>query len=136
MYAQMGRQALYNVLRSEGGLMALLETIKKAGLGAVEAASPVNVLFGTVISAEPLKVNVDQRFMLTDKNLVIAEHLWTYNVEMHVKNADVSTSEPNAYKASMDSADVTIQRNLKAGDKVILLRVQGGQQYVILDKVI
>jgi hypothetical protein len=116
--------------------MALLETIKKAGLGAVEAASPVNVLFGTVISAEPLKVNVDQRFMLTDKNLVIAEHLWTYNVEMHVKNADVSTSEPNAYKASMDSADVTIQRNLKAGDKVILLRVQGGQQYVILDKVI
>jgi hypothetical protein len=132
----MGRQALYNVLRSEGGLMALLETIKKAGLGAVEAASPVNVLFGTVISAEPLKVNVDQRFMLTDKNLVIAEHLWTYNVEMHVKNADVSTSEPNAYKASMDSADVTIQRNLKAGDKVILLRVQGGQQYVILDKVI
>ena len=28
------------------------------------------------------------------------------------------------------------QRVLQRGDKVILLRVQGGQQYVILDKVV
>ncbi|AEV17647.1 MULTISPECIES: DUF2577 domain-containing protein [Geobacillus] len=28
------------------------------------------------------------------------------------------------------------QANLKGGDKVILLRVQGGQQFVVLDKVV
>lgn len=28
------------------------------------------------------------------------------------------------------------QANLKRGDKVVLLRVQGGQQFVVLDKVV
>jgi hypothetical protein len=97
----MGRQALYNVFGSEGDLMALLETIKKAGLGAIDATNPVNVLFGTVTSVQPLKINVEQRFVLHKDNLVILKHY-----------------EP------------------AAGDKVILLRVQGGQQYVVIGKVV
>ncbi|WP_116059709.1 DUF2577 family protein [Cohnella phaseoli] len=32
--------------------------------------------------------------------------------------------------------DYPVQNDLKPGDSVVLLRVQGGQQYVILDKVV
>lgn len=82
--------------------MALINLIKQASLGAVGASNPVAVMFGTVTKANPLEVNVEQRFTLTRDFLVVAD------------------------KA----------KNLVPDDKVILLRVQGGQQYVVLDKVV
>lgn len=44
--------------------MGMLDIIKKAGVGAVEASSPVSLLFGEVLSRAPLRIQVDQRFTL------------------------------------------------------------------------
>lgn len=82
--------------------MSLVDLIKQASLGAVEAANPVAVLFGTVTKTNPLEVNVEQRFTLTRDFLIITDK----------------------------------SKNLALGDKVIVLRIQGGRQYVILDKVV
>jgi hypothetical protein len=81
----------------------MLNIIKQAAVEAVEAASPVQVLFGTVSGAAPWAVRVDQRFTLTERFLLLTD---------------------TAQKAG-----------LSIGDIVLLLRVQGGQKYVILDKV-
>lgn len=83
--------------------MGLLETIKRAGLGAVEAGNPVAVLFGTITKKNPLEVIVDQRFPLTEDFFIIPE-------------------------------DVR-KKVLEPGDTLLLLRVQGGESYVVLDKV-
>lgn len=82
---------------------SFIETIKKAALEAVEASKPCAVVFGTVASITPLKINVEQKLFLSDLQLI--------------KTAAVSGA-------------------LQIGDKVLLLRVQGGQKYVIWDKVI
>lgn len=83
--------------------MSLLETIKRAGIGAVEAGYPVAILFGTVSNKSPLEVNVDQRFILSEDFFIVPE-------------------------------DVR-KKVLEPGDTLLLLRVQGGQSYIILDRV-
>lgn len=97
--------------------MSLVDLIKQASLGAVEAANPVAVLFGTVTKTNPLEVNVDQRFTLTNEFLIVPEQLTEYRVTINGQN-------------------IIIRRGLQTGDKVLLLRMQGGHRYVILDRVV
>lgn len=95
----------------------MLDIIKKAGVNAVGAANPVTIVYATVTSLNPLEVNVDQRFSLTEDFLVVPELLTNYSV-------------------TIGETEYMIREGLKLGDKVLLLRVQGGQQYVVLDKVV
>lgn len=111
--------------------MSLLETIKRAGVGAVEASNPVIILFGNVIKTNPLEVNVHQRLTLTEDFLMVPESLT--RMEIDLKHSH-TTSDGNTGDAL--TAPVVIRKGLEVGDKVILLRVQGGQRYVILDKVV
>ncbi|OME79062.1 hypothetical protein BK120_22440 [Paenibacillus sp. FSL A5-0031] len=97
--------------------MALLESIKKAGAAAYAAGNPLAVMVGKVIQINPLEVNVDQRFTLSEDFLIIPESLVKYETQLQ-------TSEK-----------LIIRTGLEAGDAVLMLRVQGGQQFVVLDKV-
>lgn len=84
--------------------MSMLDVIKKAGVGAVEAGQPVQIQFGQVVSLEPLAVKVDQRLTLPAGALIVPESL--------------------------------VLRTLAVGDRLILLRMQGGQRYVALDRMV
>ena len=97
--------------------MSMLDIIKRASVEAVDAGNPVAVFFGVVVSAAPLKVLVDQRFTLLTEFLIVPERF----IEQRVM---------------IDDEERTIGNRLVIGDKVILLRVQGGQQYLIVDKVV
>ncbi|MFB0846850.1 DUF2577 domain-containing protein [Paenibacillus oleatilyticus] len=97
--------------------MGLLNLIKQAGLDAVEAGNPVSVLYGTVASESPLSVTIDQRFTLTEDFLVVLEQLTDYRV-------------------TVGGQEIVIREGLKTGNTVILLRIQGGEQYVIVDRVV
>lgn len=97
--------------------MNLLETIKKAAAEAVSAGDPVNVQYGTVTSVAPIEITIDQRFSLTPEFLLISESVQEMILEISgVKHV--------------------MRKGLQAGDTVIMLRVQGGQQYVVLDRVV
>lgn len=97
-------------------MMALLKVIKEAGLGAVEAGKPVAVVFGTVIRTAPLLVNVEQRLQLPEELLIIPESL-------------------TEYKLVIAGEEYVIRKGLKAGDQVLMMRMQGGQRYALLDRV-
>ena len=97
--------------------MALVSLIKQASMGAYNASNPVAVMFGTVTKANPLEVNVEQRFTLTRDFLVLTERL-------------------TEYRTTVDGNEIIIRRGLQVGDRVLLLRVQGGQQYVVWDRVV
>lgn len=107
----------------------MINIIKQAGIGAMKAQNPVHILFGTVIKANPLEVNVEQKFTLTEDFLVLTERLTCYEEKEHTHlSADGETMPP--------SKPLIVRTGLKNGDKVILLRVQGGQQFIVLDKVV
>ncbi len=92
----------------------MLDIIRKASLGAVSNTNPMAVVYGTVIRTEPLEVNIDQRFTLPASVLVIPETI---------------------SKLSTETANGT-QTGLQLNDRVLMLRVQGGQSYVVLDRLV
>lgn len=110
--------------------MGMIEIIKQASLGAIGAENPVNILFGEVLSIDNFQIKIDQKLILSKEFFIIPESLTRYEKDLtHCHSiGDVSTDK-GLFK-------LVIREGLKAGDKVLLLRVQGGQQYVILDKVI
>lgn len=118
----------------------LMNSIKQAGIGAVNAGDPVAILFGVVESANPLKVQVDQRFPLTAEFLVVTESLTQLELELqhtHQYTDEAGTvTKPKVTDSALSDAPIVVRRGLEAGDKVLLLRMQGGQKYIILDKVV
>lgn len=98
--------------------MALLDSIKRAGAAAHAAGNPMAVMIGKVTKINPLEVNVDQRFTLTEDFLIVPESLTRFEAVL-----------PSSEK-------LLIRSGLEAGDAVLMLRVQGGQQFVVLDKVV
>jgi len=109
----------------------MLNAIRQAALTAMEATGPVAVMFGTVTRADPLEVNVDQRFTLDADFLIVPESLTRLEIDMrHVHIAPGGTTDDAL------TEPVVIRPGLQAGDRVVLLRVQGGQKYLILDKVV
>jgi hypothetical protein len=106
--------------------------MKQAGAGAVEAGNPVAVLFGEVESVKPLAVRVDQRFTLPAAFLVVPESLTPQEINAghrHDLTGGGTTDEAL-------TAPLVVRRGLEVGDRVLLLRIQGGQQYVVLDRVV
>lgn len=55
----------------------LVKFIKRIALEAVEAAKPVQICFGTVKSAKPLKIYVDQKMTLGKNQLIVLQNIGT-----------------------------------------------------------
>ncbi|SCY93195.1 DUF2577 domain-containing protein [Alkaliphilus peptidifermentans] len=108
--------------------MNLLNVIKTAGMQAVDSTNPVGIFYGTVVSTNPIKVNVDQRFTLTSEFIVMPESLTGYEIDL----AHTHQCSNGSTAAALNK--IIVRSGLKEGDKVILLRLQGGQKYLILDK--
>lgn len=127
---------------------ALVKLVKQAAVEAVKADGPVGVCYGTVTSASPLKIMVDQKKTLTDAQLILTDNVRDYAVEMTTMSG---TSEAPHYTedesgGSGDAAFAAhkhkyqgrkkwkVHNALKSGEKVILLRCDGGQKYIVLDR--
>ncbi|MBU3193459.1 DUF2577 domain-containing protein [Clostridium algidicarnis] len=113
--------------------MGMMEIIKEASLGAVGAGNPVNILFGEVLSTEDFKIRVDQKLILDKDFFIIPESLVRYEIDLKHTH-DYKDNSITNLNTALDK--LVIREGLKQGDKVLLLRVQGGQRYVILDKVV
>lgn len=123
----------------------LLRVIQKAATDAVEARKPTAFIYGKVISDEPLMVEVDQKIQLGESQLVRGESLTEYEGEVEVELEEMELElelemedGPVQVKASGKGrvkGKVKMCRLLEAGTEVILVRMQGGQKYIMYDKV-
>lgn len=114
--------------------MALANLIRQASLGAIEAGQPVAVMFATVTKVDPLEVNVEQRFTLTSDFLIVPESLARYEVDIsHTHSAPGGST---GGMQPVEASKIVVRKGLEVGDKVMLLRIQGGRQFVVLDKVV
>lgn len=172
----------------------LLSTIQTIAVNAVNSTNPISFVFGTVTSADPLKIRMDQStieleggsLILTanviEKKLVINKHSHTEDESLVdytatgnsgapiiFTPADISPDIPPTpsetlplkhdhaihdtvvdayvYEEGKDDDDhklavekdderivVTVNRPLKKGDKVIMLRVSGGQRFIVISR--
>lgn len=119
-----------------------VEVVKKAAVEAVEASKPVNILFGTVLSASPLKIQVDQKSIYTSKMLILTRNVTDFEVDMTVNHtteekgggSGMAAFEPHNHDYS-GRKTFKVHNALQAGEKVLLVRVQRGKKYVVIDRV-
>ena len=105
-------------------------------MDAIEANKPTNVLFGTVINTSPLQISIDQKMILDGNSLLLTNAVKDHTVEMTVdhstENTTVGNSSHNhAYKGRKQ---FTVHNGLVVGEKAILLRMQGGQKFIVWDR--
>lgn len=114
----------------------LTKAIKRAAVDAVNALNLVEIRFGKVIGASPLKILIEQKMTLGEAQLILCRNVTdykTYISENAVESESGDFGEDSA--AEGDKKEVVVHNGLETGDEVILIRVQGGQKYVVLDKI-
>ncbi len=137
--------------------MSLLELIKTTAMAAFNASNPVNIVLGNVIEANPLKIEIHSKLILTDEFLLVAEHLTRheriasiqYEYPKNFTKGQIGDDLKEASSKRQNQGEETAvpyeeyemkylkfisEDGLKEGDKVVLHRVQGGQNYFVSDR--
>lgn len=146
----------------------LIEVIKIAALEAVAEGKPTELVYGTVITVNPLQIDIDQKQPLGQEFLLLTRNVTDHKTQISFDNPGIKnkvemsgsivnntlitnpdtaleSSTPAKFTGSIEGNlsyaekikhDVTIYNALKEGEKVILIRVQGGQKYLVLDRVV
>lgn len=99
--------------------MNLLETIKTASIDAINASKPVEIVFGIVLSVNPLKINLEQKLTLSESFLIVPEEFTDRKINIVIDD---------------EEKEIEIKNALKIDDKLILARLQGGQKYLVLSR--
>jgi hypothetical protein len=127
--------------------VGLVESMKKAAIGAVDASKPVNLVFGTVTSVNPIKINIEQKITLEAPQLVLARNVTEYDVEMTVAHYtnNIACVDPDEHQVPYEPGNhhhpysgrkvFKVHLGLEVGEKVILIRMQGGDKFVVIDRV-
>lgn len=134
--------------------MGLLDTMKKVAENTNTAGAPTAWFFGKVTKTSPLTIRVDNRFDISGEAIVVPKELQAgyYPTHYHTgMKGGPSTEEKgggsgeaafashshvlkNNYQTNTDKTS-EYYYGLAVGDKVILLRNQGGQAFLVLGRV-
>lgn len=99
----------------------LVRAVQQVSNGANEAGYPADMMSGTVIAASPLKIKVEQRFDISSAQLIVPEHLTDRTVDIEIDGV---------------KKEMKIYSGLKTGQQVALIRQQGGQKFLVTDRVV
>ena len=121
----------------------LLSLLKTAAVEAVEAGKPVKVMFGEVTAINPLQIMVEQKLPLTEEFLILTEAVKDHEHEItlldwQTENASGGSGD-SAYAAHahqiVGRKRIVIHNALQVKEKVLLLAMQGGQKFIVVDRV-
>lgn len=100
--------------------------------------------YGYVTSTSPLEITVDQKKILSEAQLILTDAVRDYTVEMTTmpefhETEEISGGAGDAAFAShkhryQGRKKWKVHNALQMGEKVILLRCDGGQQYIVLGR--
>lgn len=121
----------------------LVKVLKKAAVEAMNAEKPAEIRFGKVVGVSPLQIAVGQKLRLGRSQLVLTRNVTDYRAYLETGNArthggpgsppDVSSVDADREEAA-GRVEVTVCNGLVVGDEVLLLRQQGGQKYIVWDR--
>ena len=117
----------------------LVKAIRQVSNETTEAQGPVNICYGKVLSSSPLSVLVDQKLTLGAAQLVLTRNVTDYEIQLSMERQEFELEEnvqESNYQVSADRQCVLIHNALEAGEEILLLRQQGGQKYIIIDRVV
>ena len=137
----------------------LVKAIKKAARDERESSKPVHVFFGVVRSVSRLNISVEQKMVLGEAQLVLARNVTDYSLMVTVDCLTESALRTHSHSVKGTDGDgddinlttgesslvhnhnisgkkrIMVHNGLAVGDKVILLRQQDGQKFVVIDRI-
>ncbi len=121
----------------------LLELIKRIVVDTLNSLNPTHVVFGTIKTVAPLTIQLEQQEIIPQEMIALSRNVTDFTTDMTVAHltetraggsGDSSFASHNhEYKGRKS---FLVHKSLQVGDKVVLLRVQGGQKYVVMDRVV
>lgn len=138
----------------------LLQALKRAAVEAVEAGKPAAFCYGTVTGTEPLQIMADQKLPLEEMQLELTSAVQDCLVDIEINTCTENDAFMNGQHThritdtytgggSCDEGNLNtthkhaikgrkklrIYNGLQVGERVLMLRFQGGQKYLVLDRV-
>ena len=114
-------------------------------------SEPSDIEFGTVESIEPLVIRISEMITLTENQLILTNLVKDFEVDIEVSHRTVNDDilntlhdHPGVPQNSFDShhyhdykgrKKIKIYMGLKVGEGVILLKKQGGQRRLVIDRI-
>ena len=119
----------------------LVMLIKQAAVEAVNAKDPMSLKIGEVVSVSPLKISINQKITIPASQLFLTNAVHDYTVYETVDHTTESASGGSGEAAFASHSHIykgkkkfTVHLGLKTGEMVILLRCDGGQKFIVLDR--
>ena len=120
----------------------LIKAVKRAAIDAVAAQKPMAYYLGEVESVAPLRIRIDQKLILTEAQLVLTSAVRDFDVEMtvdHTTETESGGSGEGAYDSHLHKyvglKKFTVHLGLQVNERVVLIRCDGGQKFIVLDRV-
>lgn len=133
------------------GAIEVLEAMKQMSVDAQNSQKPMIILFGQVISEKPLQIFVNQKQTVKQEALILTHAVKDYEVDIEVSHYTVNDNflntmhdHPNVAENDFDShhkhayqgrKKIKIYNGLKIGEKVMMIRQNGGSRYIVLDRI-
>ena len=128
----------------------LVRLVKRAAVDAVRADVPMAICCGSVIRVDPLNIQVDQKKILGPAQLLLTDNVRDFNVTLSTIEGEGKTQGPHYTELESGGSNAAafaahqhqyqgpkkwrVHNALQVGENVILLRCDGGQKYVVLDR--
>lgn len=104
-----------------------------------------DVVYGTVISAKPLKVQLSNNMVLTDDFIVLGKHIGKFKLQGNaiIKGIADMNFDGKEGKATITKSELEFKKkkmyiefdnSLEKGDKVTMIRLDGGQQFYLFER--
>lgn len=120
----------------------LSDTIQQLVSKTIKASKLSDISYGTVTSESPLEIMTDQKVPLYASQLSLTRQVTDYEIDVEVSTETEKTSGGSgdeAYSAHDHKIKgvkkIRIKNALKVGDRVVLIRLQGAQERVVLDRI-
>lgn len=133
--------------------MGILDTMKQVSMNTIGAGSPASFMFGQVSKSDPLTIRVDNRFDISGDAIVLMKEFkkGPYKTHYHIgfkegakTKATSGGSGESAFEYHYHELSSDYQTNtddqsehyygLEEGDKVVLLKNAGGQEFLVLGR--
>lgn len=94
----------------------LLETIQEIIKNTNNSLQLADVLFGTVTSASPLKIQVEQKLELTEEFLVLTKNVVDYTVNVTLNGWNTESASLSNSHTHTGSVDVSVSSEISPND--------------------
>lgn len=126
----------------------MLELIKQAAQNAAASGNPVEVFEAVVVTPPPglsIRLKGNNNLVIPKELLVVAELLTNHKRRVKLSSTNITDEEtlrgqgPHQHDLTsiiLDNAEHEFLNELKAGEKVMVIRFAGGQKYWICDRIV